>query len=85
MAVVNVKVETCLSHSVCWDMLQLTVTLYRISRYRNWIDGCLLLHVWRGSMTQRSTTGTGTSRLEGNSLFYQSSQTSHNNLTSQPA
>lgn len=50
-----------------------------------WMDGCLLFFVQSGSMTQLSATGTGTGRLKGNSLFYQSSQTSHNNLTSQLA
>ncbi len=80
-----VKVETCLSHSVLWDLLQPSVTLHRMSRYRNWMDGCLLFFVWRGSVTQLSATGIGTGRLKGNSLFYQSSQTSHNNPTSQLA
>ncbi len=77
-----VKVETFFSASACWDTLQPSVTLHRISRYRKWMDGCLLF-TSRGSMTQRSTSRTGTGRLEGNSLSYQSSQTSHNNLTSQ--
>ncbi len=75
-----VKVETCLSHSVLWDLLQPSVTLHRMSRYRNWMDGCLLFFVWRGSVTQLSATGIGTGRLKGNSLFYQSSQTSQKKM-----
>lgn len=77
------KAEACLLPSVCWDTLHASVTLHRISGCRKWMDGCLLLFVWRGSMIQRSTTGTGTGRLEGNSLFSESSQTSRNNLTYQ--
>lgn len=60
-----VKVETFLSPRVCWDMLQPSVTLHRISRYRKWMDGCLLLFVSGGSMTQRSTSGTGTGQVRG--------------------
>lgn len=77
------KVETCLSTTVSWDMLQPSVTPQRISGYGKWMDGCLMLFVLRGSMTQRSTSGTVTGMLEANSLFYQSFQTSQNNLTSQ--